>query len=190
MEKHFMLDLETLGITPNAVILEIGAVEMDLDKLAVVGSFSRYLSASHQAKTIGRSADFETLVWWAKQPAQLREVVMGGITPLGDALTALRAWICERVAGDFTQAVVWCNGASFDFPILANAYGWMGATPPWKYWNERDYRTLKALFPHVARPAVATSHDALDDANRQAEHLLRIFGAMRAANGSPIQPTA
>jgi hypothetical protein len=66
---------------------------------------------------------------------------------------------------------LWGNGASFDNAILAHAYARCGATPPWKFWNDRCYRTVAALTA-TPRQQGGTHHNALDDARSQAEHLI------------------
>jgi len=80
----------------------------------------------------------------------------------------------------FNEAPIWANGASFDFPILAEAYRLSGTARPWHFRNERDYRTLKALWPDVPQPQRSgTHHNALDDAIHQATHLQMIWKEMQ-----------
>ena len=82
---------------------------------------------------------------------------------------------CARDA----DKLVWCNGMNFDLPILENAFQAVGARTPWSYYNGRDYRTLKGMFPKElvnrlrVKPTVA--HDALDDARAQALALIALL---------------
>ncbi|MNE64653.1 hypothetical protein D3C80_1600750 [compost metagenome] len=48
------------------------------------------------------------------------------------------------------------------------------------YWRQRDYRTLKALLPHVKADELEgfVPHDALWDAKWQAAHAVKLFNAM------------
>jgi hypothetical protein len=75
---------------------------------------------------------------------------------------------------------VWGNGASFDCVILGNAYRAVGDEPPWKYFNERCYRTAKAMLPAVPFERIGTHHHALDDAASQAQHLIKMLRAQKS----------
>jgi exodeoxyribonuclease VIII len=69
---------------------------------------------------------------------------------------------------------LWGNGASFDNAILANAYAALKMEQPWAFWNDRCYRTIKAMHPKQKQQHLGTHHNALDDAISQAEHLIAI----------------
>jgi exodeoxyribonuclease VIII len=70
--------------------------------------------------------------------------------------------------------VVWGNGADFDNVILGNAYLAVNKPRPWSFWNNRCYRTVRAMAPNIdyVRPVIA--HHALHDARAQALHLIEI----------------
>ena len=70
---------------------------------------------------------------------------------------------------------MWGNGAEFDNVILSQAYKNVEKEVPWQYYNNRCYRTVKNLFPHIEMERVGAHHNALDDAKSQAEHLLGII---------------
>ena len=58
-----------------------------------------------------------------------------------------------------------------------------GLKNPIKYRNQRDYRTLKALYPDVIAEFTGTKHNALDDAIHQAKHavaIMRVHGQYSA----------
>ena len=69
---------------------------------------------------------------------------------------------------------LWGNGASFDNAILSTAYELceLETVQPWRFYNDRCYRTVKSLYPEVAMVRTGTYHNALDDAESQALHLL------------------
>jgi exodeoxyribonuclease VIII len=73
------------------------------------------------------------------------------------------------------EVKAWGNGAGFDNIILRSAYTACGAIPPWRYYNDRCYRTIKSMCPHVTLERKGTAHNALDDAESQAIHLIRIL---------------
>jgi exodeoxyribonuclease VIII len=97
-----------------------------------------------------------------------KEMAKKGVSLIA-ALEEFNAWI-----GDGNNTKVWGNGASFDNAILAHAYGKTRMTLPWKFWNDRCYRTVKALNPQVAMQESGVAHHALDDARKQAIHLIEI----------------
>lgn len=70
---------------------------------------------------------------------------------------------------------VWGNGAAFDNVILASAYRRVTAGTPWQYWNDRCYRTVKALHPDVPMQRTGDHHNALDDAISQAHQLIAML---------------
>lgn len=73
------------------------------------------------------------------------------------------------------DAEVWGNGASFDNVILRGAYARNSTPAPWAWWNDRCYRTIKALHREVPMERLGTHHNALDDAISQALHLIRML---------------
>jgi exodeoxyribonuclease VIII len=79
------------------------------------------------------------------------------------------------------NVLVWGNGASFDNAILAQCYRAVGMDFPWKFWNDRCYRTLKNLVLDVPFERTGTHHNALDDARSQAIHASAILRRMGEA---------
>lgn len=76
---------------------------------------------------------------------------------------------------DKDSRLLWGNGSDFDNVILASAYRSCNLEVPWKFWNNRCYRTVKALRPDIKIHRSGTYHNALDDAVSQAEHLMRMI---------------
>ena len=70
---------------------------------------------------------------------------------------------------------VWGNGATFDNVILSNAYKAAGMEQPWKFWDDRCYRTVKGLLPDIKIERLGTHHNAVYDAMSQARHLQFLF---------------
>jgi hypothetical protein len=90
---------------------------------------------------------------------------------LDEALTKFSDWFGPK------SLPVWGNGAVFDNTILSNAYFNTGREPPWKCWDDRCYRTVKALFHWVkSDDREGVYHNALDDAVYQTKHLIKILG--------------
>lgn len=168
---HVMLDLETLGTKPGSVILSIGAVNFGPKGIGPK-IYIPINQASSEAS--GLTTDRATLGWWLRQSPEARTVLeetrKGGVR-LPDALEQFAAFM--RQCGSDVR--VWGCGANFDNVLLSHAYSVVGQRLPWKYTNDRCYRTLKNLFPSITIERAGTHHNAVDDALSQAEHATRIM---------------
>jgi hypothetical protein len=173
--ENVMVDLETLGRGPGCVVLSIGAVTFDENGL---GEEFYMVVNQESCEEHGLLTDPETLAWWEKQNPEARKVLdeakTGGV-PLPMALAAFSEYVREYGPG---KVKVWGNGASFDNAIIAACYGAIGEKLPWQFWNDRCYRTFKAMFPTVKLERQGTYHNALDDAKTQAEHAVMLLGAL------------
>jgi len=164
MTERAMIDIETLGTDPGCVIVSIGAVRFDLEHGVTDSLFVSVDPESCQA--LGMEIDAGTLAWWLDQPAEAREQLTGGET-LEHALQELRLFLSD-------VDEVWANSPSFDLAILEHVYDVaVAGDPPWQFWEQRDYRTLRETLPDWPdREHSGTEHDALDDARHQAECLV------------------
>lgn len=164
MTERVMVDIETLGLEPGAVILAIGAVRFSREGLG--DEFYVEIDID-SAKNHGLHVDEETLSWWRGQPPDLAP--LWGETPLPDALAEFRAW-----ADPLDE--VWANSPSFDCEMLEAAFDAVhidGLEEPWEYYHERDVRTVRNLpgAVEVERPGDELEHGALDDAKHQAREV-------------------
>lgn len=166
--KQIMLDLETMGNGADAAIIAIGAVEFD--RSGVLDRFFRVVSLESSLSS-GLKADASTILWWMQQGDEARSVFKQKGASLAEALVDFSAW----VGGD---CEVWGNGASFDNAILSTAYRKIQIEQPWKFWNDRCYRTMKNLYQHIPLKRKGTHHNAVDDAETQALHLVDILNAI------------
>lgn len=165
-DNEIMLDLETMGTGPDAAIIAIGAVRFDISQ-GVTDTFYTVVDLADSVRS-GLRMEPATVLWWMQQSDAARaQFQQKGLT-LGDALDKFSAWVGDR-------AKVWGNGAAFDNVVLATAYAKTGRAAPWRFWDDRCYRTLKSLHPGVKLQRVGEHHNALDDARSQAEHLIEIF---------------
>lgn len=162
-----MIDLETLNVSPNAAIISIGAVKFDIDGTRLEDQMF-YASISVDSNTrANRSIDESTLMWWMQQSPEAQKVFTEPKCDLQDALENFTDWFNMAPYGE----CVWSNGASFDIPMMIDAYAQLGQKTPWKFWDERCMRTLKNL-PGMKAVKVAknpNAHNALSDAIYQAE---------------------
>ena len=121
----------------------------------------------------GGEIDASTVMWWLRQSDEARNGICGEGQPLQQVLVAFGTWL----AGLAEDVKVWGNGAAFDNVILAQAYRRADLTAPWPHWNDRCYRTMKAMRPDVKIERVGVHYNALSDAESQALHLMAILAA-------------
>ena len=169
---HIMIDLETMGQTPTAAITSIGAVLFDPHGDWIGDAFHIHVSLESCIKQWRLTMDADTVLWWLGQSETARKTLVDGqvrAATLSESLSALTRFLP-------TGVTPWCNGASFDFAILANAYHVTNRPVPWEFWKERDLRTLKGLNPDMKIVRDGVHHNALDDARYQArlvQHILQ-----------------
>jgi len=179
--SEVMLDLETLSTRPNAAILVIGAIKFNrgekwkesfkvkhLEKLDFF--YTRIKIDSCVSASL--HVDPETEKWWSEQDDEaIYEAIKNPKrVSLKEALKSFKEWF-----GDNTRTKIWGNGSSFDCTILGEAYKRCGMEIPWKFWLERDLRTIMDLgeiracdLPQYGK------HNAIYDCYRQ------IIGFQRA----------
>jgi hypothetical protein len=175
---NIMLDLETFGNGPSALIASIGAVFFSVEN--GIGPHIHLFVEPLSAAKAGGVIDPGTVIWWMEQNDAARltltEEIKHGL-PIFDALTTLKRFITERSEPDVK---VWGNGSSFDNVILTSAFDNSNISQPWKFYNDRCYRTLKNLHPAIKLKRHGTHHNALHDAISQASHAIEILRYINA----------
>ena len=172
---HLMIDLETMGTNPDAPINSIGGKFFDPETGEMGPEFSKTIDLD----TAGGVIDRDVIKWWLKQSREAQSAILTDEIPLDDALLQLREFIDENSGEFFVQ--VWGNGANFDNTILRRSYERQGIPCPWRYYNDRDVRTIVELGKAIdfdARTAIpfeGERHNALDDARYQAKYVSAIW---------------
>lgn len=168
MTKHLMVDLETMAVSPRAVVLTLGAVQFNPFTDEIYDELYMRINLDDQDK-LNREIDQNTLDWWAKQEPKVMEEAFSSDGRIGveDAMTAFHkfAWGCDKI---------WSHGAVFDIIILEDIYRQLNRTPAWEFWRCRDTRTLFDLAdPEMEKSA--EQHNALFDAIRQAKGVQTVY---------------
>ena len=172
---HLMIDLETMGKNPDAPIISIDAIFFDPQ----TGDMGPEFSKTIDLETAGGVIDRDVIKRWLKQSREAQSAIMTDEIPLDDALLQLREFIDENSGEFFVQ--VWGNGANFDNTILRRSYERQGIPCPWRYYNDRDVRTIVELGKAIdfdartATPFEGERHNALDDARYQAKYVSAIW---------------
>lgn len=171
MKLEMMVDIETWSKRSTAAIASIGAVLFH-PKEGIKETFYRNVEIT-TCKDYGLSIDKDTLDWWAKQPKEVFKQLLVDRQPLKSVLSDLRLFY-NSVDCD----VVWCQGASFDFPILTNAYNAVGESEPWRFYHTRCSRTILSLFNIDIVRESGKLHNALNDAINQTNGILKFYEAV------------
>ena len=168
-ENNVMVDLETMGIDLDSAIVAIGAVRFNAQQ-GIVDRFYQVVSLQSSVDA-GLVINPSTVMWWLQQGEEARAQLLKPAQPLDVALLEFREWLKAGKGG----IKLWGNGASFDNVILASAYKKTGSHPPWAFYNDHCYRTIKNLYPTIKLERTGVFHCAVDDAESQALHLLEII---------------
>jgi hypothetical protein len=172
--ENVMIDLETLDNVPGGVILSIGAVFFDW-RTGKLGPQYYAVINTESAKRYGLNVNKETVQWWAEQSPEACQVLVDAASPHSNSLLwvlgEFRQWLDQH--NNAKEVLVWSNGADFDLPFLACAYRAIGQETPWKFWNNRCFRTLKNMarehYKLTLPKREGAQHNALDDAVWQAQ---------------------
>lgn len=169
-----MVDLETLGVGNDALILSIGAVKFNATE--IVDGFHVGIDPV-SAEFYDRKIDGGTVMWWMQPDrAEARANLLAlEKVDMPSALIGFAAWVGPD------SLPLWGNGATFDNIILRSSYEACRMEYPVKFYHDRCYRTLKGLVPDIELVREGTHHDALADATSQAKHLLAIVAALGVA---------
>ena len=175
--QHCMVDLETADNRPTAMIFSIGAVIFDPIGEGIIDEFYTVIN-SKSCKDAGLTVGTDTMAWWEKQDPKARSVISeatASLITLEQGLNNFSSWF-KKCQGHW----LWGNGASFDNVILGNAYDSVGIDRPWMWWDDRCYRTLKAMAdPSIKIERDGVYHNALDDAKDQAIHMQRFIAGSK-----------
>lgn len=181
-KNNIMVDLETLGMSPGAIILSIGAVTFDPIAKTVDTDAGFYTVLSWKdGEALGMKRHKSTEEWWGKQSAEARKVLhhshKSKVT-VKKGLEDFNAWIGQQASPN--SVLMWGNGSDFDNALLAVAYELADVPIGWKFWNSRCFRTLKAVGEaHVGKIDLplreGTFHNALDDAIHQARCAVQLW---------------
>ncbi len=165
---HLMVDIETLGITSRAPVIELAVVKFHDED--VLDGFS-----SHVYPDFSKSVpDVSTLAWWNKQEAKCP--IHEGAPSFPSTIESLGGWLSNTPIDG-----VWANAPSFDLVILQNLADAHGISMPWAFRHFRDVRTVGVIGKRLGltRPEPTTPHIALADAVAQAEWVVAINRATR-----------
>lgn len=153
-----MIDFETWGTAPNAVIRAAALAEF----FPSTGKVHRTLlidarySVDNQIEH-GRTMDNQTVQWWLDREETLNESMRGMSVRFAHNLAMLSSML-DGFIHRIGYERAWSRGR-FDLPILATL-----TNIPWEFWREADVRTLDFIVP---KPRPDQPHNPLSDVQAQ-----------------------
>ncbi|MFN3584868.1 3'-5' exonuclease [Phenylobacterium sp.] len=173
-----MVDLETMGTRPGSVICSIGAVAFDPVNGVMGSRFYRVIDQA-SCEAAGLTKDPATVEWWSRQSEEAREALARDPRPLFNVLIEFASW-WRDVGG----VELWAHGANFDEVLLSAAHRAVHVPVLWDFWNVRCTRTLYAAAGVKPDRAKGVHHNALTDAENQAEAVCRAYRILGLARRS------
>ena len=169
MSNHVMVDLETLALNQQAVIVSIGLVLFNEHE--ILDSIYIEVDKNDQPQ---RTQDPVVLDWWNKQSDEAKQVLNSkyAVNPLV-AIDLINGFLGKNdICKDSLR--VWGNGSDFDNIILNDFFNDYNAMS-WQFHNNRCFRTIKSIFEVDKPKREGVHHNALDDAIHQVKHLQKIL---------------
>ncbi|QXA94792.1 prophage exonuclease [Citrobacter braakii] len=183
---HLMVDMETMGNSPDAPIVSIGAVFFDPSTGNTGAEFYRVVSLE-SSMSFGMKPDASTIQWWLKQSSEARSAILiDEAMGLRESLELLADFIAENAANGSHTVQLWGNGCSFDNVILRRAYALTETPFAVPFRNDRDVRTMVELGksvginPRFDIPFEGDMHNALSDARHQVKYVSAIWQRLSA----------
>lgn len=176
-----VLDLETLAMSEDAAILQIGCAipgfshaKLQARSYGILPIFEATI-AYENAINSEFAKDPDTLDWWEKQSVEARKSVFSGQDSYIDAFEKLRDWMLSIKACGF-EIRLWGNGPEFDNRILDYALNCYNIRDLWDFHNNHSMRTAQLFFPQdkgwceeMGKRYI--KHTALGDASYEADIL-------------------
>lgn len=198
-----MVDLETMGTTPSAAIVSLGAVAFERGGTSVprVSNFALrtapgfYQNVNLQSCIdLGLEIDGDTVMWWLARDSAARGALKEPVPkPIDEVMANFLSWAGQFVNG--RTGSIWSHGADFDIPIiktiqvrLCRRYPERADKfkVPWAWWNGEHTRSIyNEAGVKLPRADTRTGgHNAFEDAVLQAEHVQQAFRILRARRGA------
>jgi len=184
--NDFILDLETLSLRPNAVVLSCGIIAVDLSKdftaedLKERSLFVKFKSNSQTNRHISS----DTLNWWRNQSIEVQRSQLlpsPSDVSLVDGYKAIQQFIKLNCMTP-NKAVYWCRG-DLESSVLSDIAFELGLPELYPYHRKRDVRTAVDILTGSDNgycdtiplmPDGLKEHDPVDDCIRDL-WMLRYF---------------
>lgn len=150
-----IIDYEGFSTTPDAAVIELGAVafEHDFNKVPdyqelVNGGFQCKFDIKHQRGK--RYIDKATVKWWGEQSTEAKAILIpgGSDVTIEEGHKLFIEWL-ENNTGYNGKSHFYCRGNNYDIPLMADCFNFVGMRHAIleRFWKFRDVRTrIEALM--------------------------------------------
>lgn len=167
-----MLDIETLGVGVRAAVLSAGAVTFN-PVTGKIGEKELFLFDPTQQPE--RNIEFRTMVWWMEQSDEAKAHWKNANFPrIGNEVNRF----CN-FGTKFVDSKWWACGPHFDMSITESLLADEGMSPPWKFWNVRDTRTIRDHIHQDSLPKNEGAHDPIADCLYQIAQVVEFNRVLR-----------
>jgi len=181
-QMNCMIDLETLGRREDAVVLSLGAVLFTPER-GFIDKFYTVFNVQEQLEQ-KRSVHWGTINFWLENEKTFKDlatVINDSEVGVAKQLNYFLHWLEKprKIGGSFDEyhdylVKPWGNGPTFDITILENLLRQYGRDFPWNFWDVRCMRTFREYVGKNEKvEKTGTLHNALDDAEAQAEYVIK-----------------
>ncbi|UOF80170.1 3' exoribonuclease [Caudoviricetes sp.] len=176
------IDLETLSLSNTARILSIGACEFNRYTGEIGKTF--YCSLREPPEEIMKDLHVSksTTDWWAKQSDQVKGALKLCVEDYYKGLSLFCLFMRSYTP---SQTCIWANDPQFDCAILKHSLSLYHIMEPWKFYNERSYRTIKEVgytlfgIDYASIEEAKVKHHALEDAVYQAKVISKTLKTLK-----------
>ena len=178
--KDIMLDIETMGCSENAVMIQLAAVRFNRYTGETGGEFCMSITPE-SCKNYGFVEDQSTVDWWAKQNQDVLKGILDEAVHVKEVVQQFNGFLQPH-----KETIVWSH-ATFDFVIVQN-YLKKLSTQYMNYKKARDIRTLVDLSGIDLKKYdwdKGKTHNALDDCKFQIEYCVDAFKILRSRGATP-----
>lgn len=195
MRIDIMVDLETLGLTADNPVIQIGALAFNLSTGEKYGDFVEYCKLD--VAESGMFIDTNTYQWWLDENAGLlQQILAKGIASGNTEKQMIQKFVKWIGAIALKHKIsksnihIWGNGMLFDNAIIHGKCKRYDILYPIIYQNDRDVRTIVDLFcmkSGMTRNEVVSGfknasglvqHDALNDCQIQFNMVKHCYDAL------------
>lgn len=172
-----MVDLETLGTRPGDAVISVGAVLFDRKTKSIGPGFRANLDIE-QVLAAGFQCTGGTLKFWFEQSDEARQGALADGLNMTSVLMGFAEFLTQGEGGVNETMKVWGNGAAFDNVLWREMYQRLGMQEPWRFWNDRCFRTLKNEHKHgrdLEPDFDGERHNAYADALHQAKWAINLY---------------
>jgi hypothetical protein len=137
------LDIETLDLSPSAVVMDIGVVIYDLEKQVEVCATNLTPSISEQV-IVGRTVSKDTINFHVRNYHKTLDSLVAHTSSFRPTIASVFNSMEELLS---PVSEIWINGLSFDPVVLRSLFTSRGIDRlPWSYSKEVDVRSFRTLF--------------------------------------------